>query len=315
MTNSQSLSVVIPTYNRAQVLLNTLAQLRSQKVPAAAVIVVDQTAYSADDPIREQMQGMHDSNHVQWIRLDQPSIPKAMNTGLLVAVTDFVLFLDDDVEFGSDFIAQHLKAINTVQPVAQVGQIIQPWQQAVDLQNYQSGGGVYRDLIFPFNAKQPAQIENCMAGNLCVNRRLAVDAGGFDENFEGVAYRFETEFCRRLIRCTNRKFEFVPTASLNHLQVQTGGTRSKDHYLRSASPKHSSGDYYFALLEAVGAQKYVYILRRLVGSLAAKFYLTHPWYIPVRLTGELRGIIVASQRKRAGQKLISGHSLDNPHAS
>lgn len=304
MTEPETMSVVIPSYNRGQILLETLSLLEQQTIGPAEVLVIDQTKYLEGDAIRAKLQQLDDSDTIHWIRLEQPSIPKAMNTGLLSASGNYVLFLDDDVQFRADFIEQHLVAIREAQPIAQVGQIIQPWQQAVDLLQHQSQSGIYKDLNFPFNANQSAQIDNCMAGNLAVHRESAIKAGGFDENFEGVAYRFETEFCRRLIRSTKRKFEFVPAATLNHLHYNSGGTRSDDHHLCSTSPKHSVGDYYFALLEGQGWQKWSYILRRLFSSPIARFYLTRPWYIPLRLIGEIRGICSALQRKNRRQQLI-----------
>src|SRR5437868_3122650 len=76
-------------------------------------------------------------------------------------------------------------------------------------------------LDFPFNSAIPAQVANVMAGNLSVRREMALAVGGFDENFVGVAYRFETEFCRRLLRAGGRVL-FQPAASIHHLRTPTG---------------------------------------------------------------------------------------------
>ncbi|MBT8114543.1 MAG: glycosyltransferase [Arenicella sp.] len=306
MSTAKSISVVIPSYNRGSVLLQTLQQLFSQDVPANEIIVVDQTHYPDNDAIAEKLSKFQSDQKITWLRLHQPSIPCAMNRGLLSAGSDYVLFIDDDVEFERDFISQHICAIEQYAAVAHVGQIVQPWQQAETYENYQPGSGFLRDLHFPFNSENSVEIANCMAGNLCVQRAAAIAAGGFDENFDGAAYRFESEFCRRLIRHSGSLFRFAPLAALNHLHVSTGGTRSIAHHLTSASGSHSMGDYYFAFLETRGLVRWKYILRRCLGSVISRFYLRAPWYIPVRILAETRGFYSAARAFARGQKTLDG---------
>jgi len=194
--------------------------------------------------------------------------------------------------------------------VAQVGQIIQPWQTPETRVNYRSGSGIMRDLGFPFHSNESAEIANCMAGNLCVNRLMALKVGGFDQRFEGVAYRFETEFCRRIIASTGELFRFEPLATLDHLKVNSGGTR--DHaqsHLTSLSATHSVGDYYFAMGEMKHLDRIwsslAYILRRFLSSVVARLYLSKPWYIPIRLVSEFMGLSKAIYLRLRGPKLLS----------
>ena len=138
-----------------------------------------------------------------------------------------------------------------------------------------------------------------MAGNFSVRREKALMIGGFDENFIGDAYRFETEFCLRLIR-NGGKILFEPGASIRHLQVQMGGTRAFGSHMTSSRPDLTSGDYYFALLEYSGFKRVLYVFRRLLRSLGRKFYLFHPWWLPVKLYAEIRGLMLAAKLKRRG---------------
>src|ERR1041385_2066784 len=79
-----------------------------------------------------------------------------------------------------------------------------------------------------------------------VTRSRCVELGGFDENFVGAAYRFETDFALRVAAAGGRIW-FEPHASIDHLKLSTGGLRSYGDHRTSASPFHSAGDYYFAL--------------------------------------------------------------------
>ena len=109
---------------------------------------------------------------------------------------------------------------------AVAGQVLQPGES--------SGGrgprtipshGIRADLDFPFWSDQRAFVVNVMAGNLSVKRDKALAVGAFDENFEGVAYRFETEFARRLVRLGGQIL-FEPAASIRHLRSGGWAARS-----------------------------------------------------------------------------------------
>lgn len=286
-------------------LLDTVGQLLTQELLATEIILVDQTKYLKEDRTAQALTDLQSKAQVRWIRKSEPSIPKAMNCGLLEAKSEWVLFLDDDINVGADFVASHLKIINSKQALAHVGQVVQPWQEPNQrYTHYRRVDGLLVDLNFPFNSHAPKQISNCMAGNLCVNRWAAIKAGGFDENFFGPAYRFETEFCRRFTKKHSQPFLYHPGPVLNHLYISSGGTRAHGHHLTSATPAHSMGDYYFALLQGHGVEKWRYILRRFFASVMAKFYVTHPWYIPVRIWAEARGLFAAIKATSQGQALI-----------
>ena len=300
-----SLDIVIPTYQRGSLLLETITYLQKQSVQPQQLIIVDQTKYAENDPIAEKLNGLHKSNIIRWLRLEQASIPNAMNQGLLASSADYVLFLDDDIIPVDDLIKHHLKQIQSTKVVATVGQILQPNQKPMAQTKARYGQGFTADLNFPFNASEMRSIRNCMAGNLVVDRKSAIDCGGFDTNFVGVAYRFETEFCRRLLKSNGKRCVFVPNARIHHLKAASGGTRSKvANFLTSAKPDHSVGEYYFVLRDAEGFNKVWYISKRFFSAVIARYYLSHPWWIPVRLLGEFRGLLKAVALVVKGPNLI-----------
>ena len=306
------LSIVIPSYNRGEVLLDTIMFLQNQSSPADEIIIVDQTDYSGlvEKDVLVRLQEMDDQGVIRYIQRKEPSIPKAMNTGLLLATSKSVLFLDDDIKIASDFLEQHKRLLLERDVDAHVGQVLQPGEHEEKIsQSYDSGSGLYKDLLFLFSSSESRDIFNCMAGNLCVDRLTAIKVGGFDENFIGSAYRFETEFCRRMIRFSGRPFHYSPKPVIHHLQYPTGGTRNTDHFLSSSSPRHSVGDYYFAMRESESGSNLVYCLRRLFGSLKARFYLRKPWYLPVRFVGEVRGFLLARRLYEQGPRFCTDSSV------
>ncbi len=297
-------SVVIPTYCREQVLLDTIRVVLNQNPLPKEILVVDQSP-GHETPVEQQLQAWHDEGLIRWIRLAEPSIPKSMNHGLRLATQPIVLFLDDDLTAATTLLDWHWKTYQQFpDAVAVVGQVLQPSEAPRDVPAKAPRTGLRADLEFPFFRSEADWVANVMAGNLSVKRDYALKIGGFDENFIGVAYRFETEFARRLI-AGGGKIRFCPEASINHLRAERGGTRSSGSHLTSADPKYGMGDYYYAFLHGGPREAWRYSLHRLFREVRTKFHLRHPWWIPVKLLGELRALcrgwrMAGTKRRKQG---------------
>jgi len=294
------LTIAIPTYNRGPILIETLRRLDALDTPAGEIVVVDQTVgYPAE--IEAELQQRHDGGKIRWIRLTTPSIPAAMNRALLEARHPLVLFIDDDVDPPANLAAAHEAAYLSPEVWAVVGQVLQPGEAPQHFAEETLRAGEIPDLEFRFNHDRRCPVRNVIACNLSVDRRRALEIGGFDENFVAVAYRFETDFALR-VAAAGGSIVFEPGAGLRHLKIPTGGTRALGDHRSSASPAHSAGDYYFARFHAPGFVRYA--LRRFVRNVATRYHLTHPWAIPPKTVGELRGLLLALRLHRGGRRLL-----------
>lgn len=281
-------TIAIPTYGRDDVLTDTIASLVALESPADEVLIIDQTPVHKPHT-ESKLQHWNESGVIRLVQLKTPSITQAMNQALMITKSDFVLFLDDDIRPRAELIRIHVNAhISNPSLWATVGQVIQPWQEPQDIDASRKATGLRKDEDFPFHSTRDRDIENVMAGNLCVHRERALSIGGFDENFVGAAYRFETEFARRIIKAGG-KIRFLGGAGIDHLRAERGGTRSTGSHMTSADPKHGIGDHYYAMLHAESpSEARAYCMRRILREVRTKFHLTHPWWIPVKLLGELR---------------------------
>jgi GT2 family glycosyltransferase len=301
-----AISIAIPTFGRESVLMDTIEALLLQRPSAAEILVIDQTP--VHEPETERRLAAWDrGGQVRWLRLPRPSIPVAMNHALAAARCPIVLFLDDDIVPANGLIGAHAAAHDEDGVAAVVGQVLQPGQEPNSSSTREPGDGLVRDLEFPFHSTERRIVHNCMAGNLSVKRELALAAGGFDENFVGVAYRFETEFARQLER-SGGVLLFEPRAVIRHLRAARGGTRTYGSHLTSARPEFSVGDYYFALKEGRGSARLGYIARRLFREVRTRFHLRNPWWIPIKLVGELRGLAWAVRLRRLGRRGIQSEA-------
>ena len=291
-----TITIAIPTYNRGPILVETIERLLALTPRADAILIADQTKQH-EPAVETRLRAWDQRGDIRWLRLETPSIPKAMNDALQAATTALVLFFDDDIIPNGDIVGVHVNAHVNHDVWAVAGQVLQPGEEPdPPTANRQPP----TDLAFRFNGTEPAYVNNVMAGNLSVKRERALQIGGFDENFIGAAYRFETDFAMR-VTAAGGKILFEPRASLRHLQLSTGGLRSYGDHRTAPIPAHSAGDYYFALQHMPRFWRYA--ARRVVQNVATRYLAAHPWRIPGKLVGEWRGLLLARRLHRKGRRL------------
>jgi GT2 family glycosyltransferase len=285
MSEPLPLSIVIPTYRRETVLLDTLRDVGA--LGPAEILVLDQT--EQHEPATEEvLRRLHDAGRIRWLRLDLPSIPQAMNRGLTEAGEDIVLFLDDDIRPAPALLTAHLAA-HTAHPDALVaGRVTQPWDHDIPASAH-----------FHFNSETPAWIDCFMGGNFSLRRHTAISLGGFDENFVRVAYRFEAEFAHRYCR-SGRRIRYDPAAHLYHLKSEAGGTRTYGEHLSTWRPDHAVGAYYYGLRSAALRE----FFSRPARAVATRYHLRRPWRIPGTLLAEMLGMLWAFALYLRGPRLL-----------
>jgi GT2 family glycosyltransferase len=292
-TADASISVVIPTYRRERVLLDTIDYLVRLDPGGKEIVIVDQTEeHSAETA--SALQELANVEQVRWLRLAEPSIPHAMNAGLKEASHEIVLFLDDDLIPGPDLIAAHQRAHSEGHNIV-AGQVLQPGETPT---SEEEGA---REFLFRSNRGQ--FINELMGGNFSIKRGLALKLGGFDENFVHVAYRFEAEFAERALRAGERIW-FEPEASIRHLKAGSGGTRAYGHHLRSIRPSHSVGEYYYLLRSKETPNRLLKMMGRPLRAIRTRHHLSHPWWIPPTLVAEAAGFFWAVGLALRGPRLM-----------
>lgn len=288
-----TLSVVIPSYQRNQVLLATLEMLLRLRPKPLEILVVDQTVTHFPE-VEKRLVDLEQVQAIRRIRLPYPSITHAMNVGLNAALGDVVLYLDDDIAPEDELFNAHIEAHEDIDLWIAAGRVIQPWQEGIDFHD---------DLSNHFACLHSYEPDGFMGGNFSVKRDLARKVGGFDENFVRVAYRFEAEFAHR-VRDAGGRIRFVPDAMLHHLKAIEGGTRSYGNHLTTWRPDHSVGEYYFLLVTRSVTRATLGMLRRVAFSIATRHHLRQPWWILPTLVGEVWGMIWATRLFCSGPALI-----------
>ncbi len=218
------LSVIIPTINRFDVLINTLNDLNKQKDVCFEVIIIDQSTGIPDGFLEKMDDFKYD---IRFFKQKELSASKARNVGLLKSKSDIVLFFDDDVIIKTPFLLKkHL--INFLDETIDgvFGQILLTDEKKVNRRSKKSYNRRYGWLFFPSNyTARVIQRGIGMAGNLSVRKDACINVGGMDHNFVRGAYREESDFIQRF---WNHNFNIVfdPEASLIHIGHTSGGVRN-----------------------------------------------------------------------------------------
>ena len=289
-----SISIVIPTFNRGKVLIDTIAYLLELDIEASEIIVVDQTQAPSSD-VRTALENWNTSGVIQWLVLSQPSVVAAMNVGLKTACSHYVLFLDDDIKPLKGLIENYQAMTSSKEYGIVAGRVIQPW-------NTPEGDADNNTQQFSFNALNESAAPYFIGANVLVNRRIANQIGGFDENFVGTAHDYEREFSDRVLDA-GYGIGYCGQAAVYHLKEQSGGIRTYGHFLKTMKPHHAVGAYYYILRSKRVRKKPLEILRRLRQRVVTRTHLKQPWWIPLTLIGDLLGIAWACKLYFNGAKL------------
>ncbi len=202
-----AVSVVIPTYNRRDLLGRVLVALAAQTTTATfeVVVVSDGSTDGTDDYLRSGTTPLP----VVTVMQANSGPAAARNAGLLAARAAIVLFVDDDVVPAPDLVEQHLRAHRRSDgDTVVIGPMLTPddarlspwvaWEQQQLYKQYDA----MRDGVYECSFRQ------FYTGNASVPRQRVIDVGMFDTAFRRSE---DVELAFRLHEA-GMSFRFVPEA-------------------------------------------------------------------------------------------------------
>lgn len=109
ISRDQLVSVIIPTHNRAALLVQAIRSVQCQTHPDLEVIVVDD---GSSDNTRQVVECLGDQR-IRYVRHDiNRGASAARNTGIHLATGEFIGFLDSDVEWEPETVAHQLSRLD-----------------------------------------------------------------------------------------------------------------------------------------------------------------------------------------------------------
>jgi GT2 family glycosyltransferase len=126
MTPRASVSVIFPTCNRSSVVRTTLERLVAQEYPPSQLEILVADNSSDDTPNLVTELGRDSAVPIRLLSSDERLPAVRRNQALRAAGGDLVIFINDDVWVGPDFVATHVAAhAQFVEPVAVLGHVEQ----------------------------------------------------------------------------------------------------------------------------------------------------------------------------------------------
>lgn len=129
------ISIIIPTYNRGEVLLRDLLHLNCQRYPfdKFEVIVVDDG--SNDDTYNKMKTIEKDLNYkLYYIKQEKSGPAAARNRGIKQANADILLFTGDDILLSENLLIEHLKLHREHVNIAVLGYV--DWSDNVEISDF-----------------------------------------------------------------------------------------------------------------------------------------------------------------------------------
>ena len=177
------LSIVIPTYNRRELLLRTLSSLESQTLAPSkfeVVVVVD----GSSDGTLEALSNLKTQFRLETLSQDNRGQAAARNLGAERASSELLLFLDDDIICSEGLLVEHLSLAKAQSNCVVFGPVFlaETSQLSVPAEAYRE----YAERRFSrINQIGPALPQDAMlAPNSSIATERFRSAGGYDTSLE-----------------------------------------------------------------------------------------------------------------------------------
>ena len=230
MSQSPSVSVVIPTFGRPEKLAATLLALDRQEVEAFEVVVVDD---GSPQPVtREALPDLHRFT-LRILRQENRGPAAARNFGAEKATGEILFFTDDDCLPSPHWVSALSQEIQS-HPEALVGSLT---FNGLPDNKWSSASQLIIDLVYDHFNRDPANAYFLASNNMACRRDLFLELGGFDMEFSQAGAE-DRDFCDRW-RMTKRPIRLIREQLVEHRHPQTFGKFLDIHY------RYGRGAYHY----------------------------------------------------------------------
>ncbi len=253
--NMKLVSVIIPTYNRSDMVCECVESIFNSTYSNLEMIVVDNC--STDDTC--QAIRKHWGDRVKLIELEENLMAAGgRNEGIKHATGDYLLFVDNDNIVEADMIELLVEAMEGDDSIGLVGPLSinryrdnTIWLASGDYQFFSSRPKTLHSGCRPEDVPLKKRYSTCYSPNIMMVRRAAMDAvGGFDRSY--FAMYEEADLGYRIKNAGYTEY-IITDARTNHLGFVEEGEQSKLRHLGIGSPDRT---FHYAKNRTVFMRKY-----------------------------------------------------------
>ena len=211
-------SVIIPTYEREDCLVNLLKHLFAQDYKNYEIIVVDQSSRLTEKTIHLIKSNKNKFFHYFHIKQKGRSVAK--NFGIQQSKGDIVLFCDDDIVPPNNFIAAHVKNYKNPNLGAVSCRLVEEGQPSVPIKHVLESTWYGRFINRPYSTYSTF-ITSLNGGNMSFRREALIKAGFFEEKLIGTSMVEEPDIAFRIIK-NGYKIYFDSSVTVFHFPQKDG---------------------------------------------------------------------------------------------
>lgn len=241
-----TVSVIIPTWNRAAALERAVRGALAQTHPVHEVLVCDD---GCTDDSKERMAAIGD-HRVRWVdgpRAGRPAVPR--NRGIAAATGEWLAFLDDDDVWRSDKLALQFAAVQRHGTGAACSNARRIGPDGRDHGPYFNGP----EALYGLDELLP--VNRVICSSALARRDLVQQAGGFPE---APALRALEDYALWLRLCQFTRFAYCPEALVDYTDAPAASVR------RDAVPVDAQRDAVLSDLWQWGRDRFTPAQRRRV---------------------------------------------------
>lgn len=214
-------AVIIPSYNRSRILENTLKKIDKCTPCPDEIIVVEQSA-KVSPRLQEAISRL--GSRCSLLKQMKPNAQMARNEAARKALSEILLFIDDDVDPDPKLIQAHLANYEDSRVQAVAGFYLEPGEEETNQTRpviwWRPLTEIERIPAF-FSQKVDSPLWPSCNGS--IRKEVFMALGGFDENYRYTLLD-DTDLSVRMLRAGYRCVH-DPVARVMHLKEPTGGNR------------------------------------------------------------------------------------------
>jgi len=303
---SVDLSVILPTYRREHILVNVLRQLLEQSPMPLEIIVIDQTD-KHDFKTKDLLDTLIKEGRIKYIYQEEKHANIARNRGIIESKGEIILILNDDIIIPKDLVGKHFDNFKDPSIVAVSGAVLENVTELTD----KFPPSYYRKytgwIHFPLNYSKRVETINLNSCNLSIRRDIAIEVGGFDENFYRT-YFDDTDLSLRMHKlCLRRGLKTIhdPGVCIMHLKEPTGGLRPSGINDYVVADRYSWMTWLYFFILDFGFYAYLDIFIYIRTCVFRKRNILRPYYLWVAFQEFVIGLLKTIGLIIRGRRLIS----------
>lgn len=233
MSSAPLISVIIPTYNREQCLVDTLLSILAQPYPNFEIIVIDQSDVISDakkelikknasTTLRQaQDGGSTTEKRLRYFQIEERGRSLAKNYGILQAKGDLVLFCDDDILVEANFLQTHADIYKKDPLIAAASCRLVEKGDPSDAVDCPLRTTFYGKLVNKPWSTRSSYVSSLNGGNMSFRKEVLDKVGFFEEYFEGTSMVEEPDVAYRVIKSGYRVY-FCTDTTVQHFPQYNG---------------------------------------------------------------------------------------------